>query len=694
LNRQQLPLPPYPAPGLVPPAPSAWRRLTGWLRFELAPSSFRRSWRPRLSIVLVLVAITLLVWRGRFLAGWLQLALWATLVVVVAFLSRGGWFQLFGPVLFYDLVRAARRGRMFLLRSVYALALLVVLFLVYAIFLHSGSSMALFSETRLNTQQLAEFGSGFFLTFVGVQFAAVFLLTPVFTATAITEEKQRKTLEYLLATDLHNREIVLSKLLSRLLVLLLLLLGGLPVLSFVQFLGGVDPNLVVAGFVATVASMLSLGSLGICYSVYSERARNAIVSTYATAGAYLLLSSCLGSFALWSAGSKNPLGWPAAGNIFIAYARIAYAASTTGNVVLLVLGQYVGFHVAVTLILATLATLKLRSWNREWRPKSEREAVMVRRLPQSNNPLALPPRLPAVSGDPILWKELYVEHGPRLPGLARGAMIFLAACFLFLAGFFYLCGLAVSLVHHESVRFVSTWVRVVGTAVGCYMIVAVGVRASSVLSGERDRQTLDSLLTTPLTSAAILRGKWLGALFSARQAGWCLVAVWMLGLCGGGLHLLSLIMLAATWWAYGAFAAGLGLWFSLRCATTFRATAWTLVTLLVAGGLPVLVCGAAAPGPLLEMFSRRPITVDDLLALTPPGAMVYLTFGWGNWYTFEPAMASSLGRVALAWAGVCIYGLAAVGLWFAVRARFSAITGRMPDGSGPHPFSRRPRGGR
>ena len=78
-------------------------------------------------------------------------------------------------------------------------------------------------------------------------------------AGSIAEEKDRKTLEFLLATDLRNREIILSKLGARLANLLLFILTGLPILSILQFLGGVDPNLVLAGFAATFLTMAGLG---------------------------------------------------------------------------------------------------------------------------------------------------------------------------------------------------------------------------------------------------------------------------------------------------------------------------------------------------------------------------------------------------------------------------------------------------
>jgi hypothetical protein len=179
-----------------------------------------------------------------------------------------------------------------------------------------------------------------------------------------------------------------------------------------------------------------------------------------------------------------------------------------------------------------------------------------------------------------------------------------------------------------------------------------------------------------METAVILRGKWLGALLSVRHAWWCLGAVWMLGFLAGGLHVLSLLMLLASWWACAAFAAGLGLWFSLHCRTTLRATVWTLVTLLFVALAPVLGCN---PGAALGGHGRihQALADADATALTPPGAMAYLAFGWGDQYTFDRELTSSMGDVALAWVGTCGYALGAAGLWFGVVARFGRLTGRM-----------------
>src|SRR5262249_34953404 len=159
------------------------------------------------------------------------------------------------------LVRIGRRTRYFLLRTAYALLLALLLFWVYLIWYANSP------DGQIRASVLAQFAESFFYTFMVVQFVAAVVLTPAYTAGAIAEEKDRRTLEFILATDLNNHEIVLSKLAARLANLTLILFAGLPILSALQFLGGVDPNLVLAGFLATGLTMLSLGGLSIVNSV-------------------------------------------------------------------------------------------------------------------------------------------------------------------------------------------------------------------------------------------------------------------------------------------------------------------------------------------------------------------------------------------------------------------------------------------
>ena len=90
--------------------------------------------------------------------------------------------------------------------------------------------------------------------------------------------KERRTLDFLLATDLHSHEIILGKLAARLGTLLLVLLVGLPILSLLQLLGGVDPNLVVAGYAFLLFTVLSLAAASVLISVYARRSRSAVLA--------------------------------------------------------------------------------------------------------------------------------------------------------------------------------------------------------------------------------------------------------------------------------------------------------------------------------------------------------------------------------------------------------------------------------
>src|SRR5262249_8635974 len=70
----------------------------------------------------------------------------------------------------------------------------------------------------------------------------------------------------------------------------LVLLAGLPVLSFLQFGGGGDPDLLVAGFLLAGLTMVGLAALCTLFSLYADKPRQAIVRTYRVVIGYLVLS--------------------------------------------------------------------------------------------------------------------------------------------------------------------------------------------------------------------------------------------------------------------------------------------------------------------------------------------------------------------------------------------------------------------
>ena len=149
-----------------------------------------------------------------------------------------------GPVLWYDMIRTARRWQFLAARMGYGLVLAGAWFFFLTDFLSRFSNV--WSE-GLPPALIAELVWGFFIVYMVIQLLAMVVVPPVYTAGAITEEKETGTLQYLFVTDLSSGDIVLGKLFSRLLNLGLFLLTGLPILSLIQLLGGLPTDLLWAG---------------------------------------------------------------------------------------------------------------------------------------------------------------------------------------------------------------------------------------------------------------------------------------------------------------------------------------------------------------------------------------------------------------------------------------------------------------
>jgi ABC-type transport system involved in multi-copper enzyme maturation permease subunit len=210
---------------------------------------------------------------------------------------------------------------------------------------------------------------------------------------------------------------------------------------------------------------------------------------------------------------------------------------------------------------------------------------------------------PQVGAVPLAWKEIYVEPafsynwfgrailcllvaGSFLPGLV---LIFIdlldPSAFLFDILFSPKVTATSWTNPVHSVNPINQWVRITGTLVATLTLLSVALRAANSIGGERERQTWDSLLTTPLDSNDILYGKWLGSLLSVRWALLWLLLIWGVGVLSGGLYIYTVPCLLAAWFLYASCLGFLGLWFSMVCRTSLRATLWTLaVTVVIFSG--------------------------------------------------------------------------------------------------------------
>ena len=84
----------------------------------------------------------------------------------------------------------------------------------------------------------------------------------------IAGEKQRKTLHYLLASQLSTGEIVLGKLLARMLMVFVYLVAAVPLLFLLRLFGGVELSLILVTFAPRSPSPCSWRSLAIFFSTF------------------------------------------------------------------------------------------------------------------------------------------------------------------------------------------------------------------------------------------------------------------------------------------------------------------------------------------------------------------------------------------------------------------------------------------
>jgi ABC-type transport system involved in multi-copper enzyme maturation permease subunit len=573
------------------------------------------------------------------------------------------WSRLCRPVFLYDLVRLSRRGKatLFVARSLYVTVLLLLLLLIYARETHQHTPAQLWAALcagfPLTQTKASSFSAIFCHALLATQFAVAVLLTPAFTAGAIGEERERRTLDFLLASDLSNWEIVIGKWLAYLARPTLVLLAGLPVFGIVHLLGGVEPNLILAAFAATLLTMASLGAVGMLVSLHTARPYAAILFTYAITAGYYLFFFAPHTDVLARLGAGNPL---------IALKLLEYVAlnRSMDQVLLDILLPFAELHALITImfLMGCIGELRrpyvrtpqdavetvLRRYASQ--PPSEAAVEAARRM----TPLAnASPRRPEVSANPILWRELYVETG-----LSQTRDFF---GFFLHAGIWLglmLIGMSLLLVVLGNPPFLAEWVRWVGTSLACLLLLGVAVRAAGSFTRERERQTLDCLLASPLSSREIVNGKLLGSLLSIRRGFWCLISIWLLGAVTGNLKYYAVLMLLVTWVGYAFLAASIGVYCSLHSRSTWRATVATMWIVAVYTATP----------PFIGFLFLKPPPETLMIGLACFGQqgydelLLYYTFVFLN----------------------IVHYLVALGFWHLTALKFSAATGRIEG------FRRRP----
>ncbi len=415
------------------------------------------------------------------------------------------------PILVRVVGGGGKRTRHLWARCLYLAILFVVMIIMGTGLLSSGS--------------LATLAKNSTKTFMAVSLVQLFLMAfiaPVFTAAAITQEKDANTYHILLTTPLTNGQIVLGSLMSRLYFVWVLLLSGLPIFCITMIYGGVTTAEVFQSFALAACTGLITGALAITISVLRVGTRRTIFAFFLGVAVYLL---AIGAFGYSSYGwlSEAPLGtglqrrmsWLATVHPFLALLVVTgqTPAPPPSDVYhygwpwrwLLAYPQY-GYLTLTTLASAVMILISLLFVRRG---AKEGESTVFTRIRDffvrrpADSELRHKPR--RVWRNPIAWREAATRASAGGRSTLRWAVAgagMLAGIILLITYLTNWWGLQPAPLAGQ----VRLWLLVVVWIELAVILLLVTNTAATTLTRERESLTMELLLSTPLTSQYIIAG--------------------------------------------------------------------------------------------------------------------------------------------------------------------------------------------
>jgi len=503
--------------------------------------------------------------------------------------------SLVGPIFDKELRVSARRRRNYLLRSAYIIALSVfVLSAWYSYTGGSGSAGLVYSMSRLSTAARRSISTIVWFQFVTAQLVAIVML-----GSSISDEIRSGTLSVLMTTPINSFQIVTSKLLSKLLQVMLLLAISLPFLAIIRVFGGVPWDFVASSVCITLTATLLAGALSLFLSITYRHGYTVIL---VAVGIYLLLFGAISGllnvlavkdlFILDGQATQSLL---ALTNPFVALGAVNAKFLQSGGP-----NFYWPLHcllmLAVTAVLIAVAVWRIRraapvstfGTTTKSRPINVLERFLTRVFYREGSRHGA---ATTVTGSPVVWKEMRKGFVGRSRGefavfvLLTGAFL-IAIVLLLLSG-----GMRNPLLPHY---FMSAFCLIT--------LVRMAIFSAGGITTEKEARTWPVLMATPLEDKEIVRGKAIAAFrrnVPLLLMYFVLFCVFYFRFAGAKSILfifLSLVPLASS----VLFVIGSGLYFGTRFRTTTGAVAATIGLHLV---VTYLFCGIF--NPLNRLFIIR-----------------------------------------------------------------------------------------
>jgi len=396
-----------------------------------------------------------------------------------------------GPVFVHESIAGARRWQIYALRSLFVLGLLAGLTLAWLpVQMQAGKA-----NNSLPIQQLASLGQSFYIAIATMQLILVLIVAPAATAATICLDRARGTLTHMLVTDLTDSEIVLGKLAARLAPVLALVAATVPVLALAGLLGGIVIEAIVELTLITVVLAIFGCTLALAISVRASKTHEVLMAVYGIEAVWVLVP-LIWMILRMSGVVRAVPDWLWMLNPFVlAWAPYWWPKTVSAWQLAAVLGGVLALSagLAASAVLRVRADLTDRS--------GSRTTWLSAWLSQAQARLSAWRPGPSLDDNPVLWREWRRGRPSRLARVVWG--VFIAASLAgtgwgrFMLTQNYQAGL-------ELLAFVGGFQATFG-------LLLVSLTAPTVLAEERERGSLDVLMTTPLSTDRIVLAKWWGA---------------------------------------------------------------------------------------------------------------------------------------------------------------------------------------
>ena len=575
------------------------------------------------------------------------------------------------PLLRKELIEQANRRRTYVVRAAYA----TLLFLFFCLFVGER-----FMRASSNQLRILGRGRDMFDVLLTIQFFGICLFLPAMMCGVITAEKERRSFGLLLVTDLRPGEILLEKYWGRIVPMLTCLMLSLPPLAVCYAFGGMSADYLAGAVYILVLTCLQVGAVAIMCSAWCRTTAGAFISAFLIEAALFFgIPFTFGLLDWMDIGH-----WDAEGEMFFLFPPYVFYEHIRGGLATMAVAS-IGIWVSTLACLGMARLFVVRrafAWPRHRLRRAfatlDRARHRVGRLllggPGRTGPTD---RLP--DDRPVAWRESRKGTLGRRSHLLY-VLILVEAPVLLISVLIALAEGPDSMIEELSVLLMIVWP---------IAVLVVTVLSAGLFARERSGQTLDILLTTPISSREIvrqkMRGIWRLVLVVAAPL-LTIVVVEILGERGDSFDSRAACVVGAVLSivVYLPLAAWMSLWISLKLRMRRRAIPAAIVAQVALCALPLIAIAIFAG--LFNFYNIDDEPWSYVFLLSPVTAVVMSEFDvWEDAFESAPLLAVV---VNYGW-----YGGMALLLRRLCLRRADRYFGRIPDTDPPETADGRATGG-